>query len=79
LLLSVPLGVVTVTSPVVAPFGTLVVISVPETTLNFAANPAFVGAENFPQEFHESLESFSRREFPTFNSRQEALSWLVKD
>ena len=35
----VPLGVVTVTGPVVVPFGTLVVISVSETTLNFAGVP----------------------------------------
>jgi hypothetical protein len=31
-----PLGVVTVTGPVVAPFGTLVMISVFDTTLNLA-------------------------------------------
>jgi hypothetical protein len=45
----------------------------------YVKKAAFVGAENFPQQFHESLESFSRREFPTFNSREEALAWLVKD
>jgi len=38
-LLSVPLGVVTVRAPVVAPEGTLVVISVAETTLWVAAVP----------------------------------------
>ncbi|GEM_PF-3686719 len=37
LLLSVPLGVVTVTKPVVAPAGIAVVISVPETMVNAAA------------------------------------------
>src|SRR5208282_2251599 len=40
---------------------------------------AWVGAESFPQEFAESLGSFSRREFPTFKSPEEALAWLVKD
>jgi len=25
------------------------------------------------------LKSFSRREFPAFTSREEALAWLVKD
>jgi len=40
---------------------------------------AWVGAESFPHEFHKSLTNFSRREFPTFNSREEALAWLVKD
>jgi hypothetical protein len=40
---------------------------------------AWVGAEKFPEVFYENLRSFSRREFPTFKTRQEALSWLVKD
>ena len=40
---------------------------------------AWVGAENFPQEFSESLSNFSRREFPAFASREEALAWLVRD
>ena len=39
LLVSVPLGVTTLTTPVVAPSGTLVVISEPEATLNVAAVP----------------------------------------
>ena len=39
LLVRVPLGVVTVTKPLVAPFGTLVVISVPEATVNVAGMP----------------------------------------
>jgi len=40
---------------------------------------AWVGAENFPREFSRSLSNFSRREFPAFKSREEALAWLVKD
>jgi hypothetical protein len=40
---------------------------------------AWVGAEKFPHVLYENLKSFSRREFPTFKTRQEALSWLVKD
>src|SRR5262249_27281271 len=39
LLLSVPLGVVTWTLPVVAPVGTVVLISVRETTVNLAGVP----------------------------------------
>jgi hypothetical protein len=39
LLLSVPLGVVTWTAPVVAPVGTVVWISVSDTTVNVAAVP----------------------------------------
>jgi hypothetical protein len=40
---------------------------------------AWVGAEHVPEAFGDSLKSFSRREFPTFNTRQEALDWLVGD
>ncbi len=40
---------------------------------------AWVGAEHFPEEFAKSLKSFSRREFPAFETREEALAWLVKD
>jgi hypothetical protein len=39
LLDSVPLGATTLTAPVVAPVGTVVVISVAETTVNVAAVP----------------------------------------
>jgi hypothetical protein len=40
---------------------------------------AWVGAENFPEDFAESIRSFSRREFPVFTTREEALTWLAKD
>ena len=40
---------------------------------------AWVGTETFPKEFSQSLTNFSRREFPAFKSREEALAWLVKD
>jgi hypothetical protein len=40
---------------------------------------AWVGAENFPEVFGQNLKDFSRREFPTFKTRQEALNWLVGD
>src|ERR1700674_2858177 len=40
---------------------------------------AWMGAENFPQEFSKSLSNSSLREFPAFKSREEALAWLVKD
>ncbi len=40
---------------------------------------AWVGAENLPELFSENVKSFSRREFPTFKSREEALTWLAKD
>jgi hypothetical protein len=40
---------------------------------------AWVGAESLPELFSESVKSFSRREFPAFKTREEALAWLVKD
>ncbi|MGA8151646.1 MAG: hypothetical protein WB952_11900 [Terriglobales bacterium] len=40
---------------------------------------AWVGAEGFPPVFYENLKSFSRREFPTFKDRLEALEWLAAD
>ena len=40
---------------------------------------AWMGAEKFPPAFSEILRSFSRREFPVFTTREEALAWLAKD
>ena len=40
---------------------------------------AWVGTENSPRGFSENLSSFSRREFPAFRNREEALAWLAKD
>src|SRR5450755_5131303 len=44
----------------------------------FVKKSAFVGTENFPHGFCDSLSNFSRRTFPTFKTRDEALAWLVK-
>ena len=40
---------------------------------------AWVGAENLPPLFERNLKAFSRREFTTFKSREEALTWLLRD
>ena len=40
---------------------------------------AWVGVHTLPSVFFEHIKSFSRRELPTFNSREEALEWLVKE
>ena len=45
----------------------------------YVKKSAWVGPETFPQLFSESVRSFSRREFPAFKTREEALAWLVKD
>ena len=39
----------------------------------------WVGAGNLPSGFEKELKAFSRREFPTFKTREEALSWIVGD
>jgi hypothetical protein len=45
----------------------------------FIKKTAWVGAESFPEALSESLKTFSRRDFPSFESREDALSWLAKD
>ncbi len=40
---------------------------------------AWVGAEDIPYEYIQTLTSYSLREFPAFKSPEEALAWLVKD
>jgi hypothetical protein len=45
----------------------------------YVKRSAWMGTENFPQAFAESVGSFSRREFPIFETRKEALVWLAKD
>jgi len=45
----------------------------------YVKKSAWVGAKNFPKVISESMKSFSRREFPSFETREEALTWLVKD
>jgi hypothetical protein len=45
----------------------------------YVKRAAIVGAEGLPEVFYEALKAFSRREFPTFNTREEAMDWLVRD
>jgi hypothetical protein len=45
----------------------------------YVKKSAWVGTENFPPEFSENLRLFSRREFPAFKTRNEALAWLAKE
>jgi hypothetical protein len=40
---------------------------------------AWIGAENLPPVFEKNLKAFSRREFTIFKSREEGLTWLVKE
>jgi hypothetical protein len=43
----------------------------------YVKRSAWVGAESLPHVFHETIKSFSHREFPTFKTREEAMDWLV--
>ncbi len=45
----------------------------------YVKKAAWVGAEDIPSDFKKTLSSYSLREFPSFNSRDEALAWLVRD
>ena len=45
----------------------------------FVKKSALVGILSLPREFHDEMESFSRRNFAIFDTREEALRWLVQD
>ena len=45
----------------------------------YVKKSAWVGADSLPEEYQKGIRSFSRREFPRFKNRQEALDWLAKD
>jgi len=40
---------------------------------------AWVGIDKLPKIFLEHIKNFSRRELPTFKTREEAMDWLVKE
>ena len=40
---------------------------------------AWFGVEKLPKVFYEHIKSFSRRELPTFKTREEAMQWLVEE
>jgi len=44
----------------------------------FVKKGAFVGTENIPHAFLESFHNFSRRDIPSFKTREEAMDWLVE-
>jgi hypothetical protein len=43
----------------------------------YVRKSAWVGTENLPRVFYEHFKTFSQRDFPTFQTRDEALEWLV--
>ena len=51
------------------------------TVLNrpYVKRSALVGAESLPSAYYEAIKRFSQREFQQFNTREEALDWLVAE
>jgi hypothetical protein len=45
----------------------------------FVKKSAWVGTETLPHVFYEHFKSFSQRELPTFQTRDEAMDWLVAE
>jgi hypothetical protein len=44
----------------------------------YVRKSALIGTKSLPKEFCEKITKFSRRELPIFESREEALTWLVE-
>jgi hypothetical protein len=45
----------------------------------YVKRAAWVGTETLPHIFYEHFKNFSQRDLPTFNTREEAMEWLVQD
>ena len=45
----------------------------------YVKRSAWVGAESLPHVYVEHFKNFSRRDIPAFNTREEAMDWLVQD
>jgi hypothetical protein len=45
----------------------------------YVKKSAWVGTESLPHVFYENFKSFSQRDIPTFEGREEAMDWLVKE
>ena len=45
----------------------------------YVKRAALVGADSLPNAFYEAIKRFSQRDFPRFNTREEALDWLVAE
>ena len=43
----------------------------------YVKRSAWVGTNSLPKVFYENFKTFSQREFPSFNTREEAMDWLV--
>jgi hypothetical protein len=45
----------------------------------YVKHAAWVGTKSLPHVFYENLKSFSQRELPCFETREDAMDWLVRD
>jgi hypothetical protein len=45
----------------------------------YVKKSAWVGTESLPQVFYENFKTFSQRDIPAFQSREEALDWLTNE
>lgn len=45
----------------------------------YVKKSAWVGTDSLPHVFYENFKSFSQRHIPTFETREEAMDWLVKE
>ena len=56
--------------------------AIKETTVfnkTYVKKSAVVGVSSLPPDFYKDVKSFSNREFPAFETREEAMAWLVQD
>jgi len=45
----------------------------------YVKKSAWVGTDSLPHVFYENFKSFSQRDIPTFETREEAMEWLVQE
>jgi|SRR5215470_10191368 len=45
----------------------------------YVKRSAWIGAESVPKVYRENVKSFTQREYPSFQTREEAMDWLVKE
>lgn len=45
----------------------------------FVKRSALVGTDSLPHVFYEHFKNFSQRELPAFQTREEAMDWLVSE
>jgi hypothetical protein len=45
----------------------------------FVRRAAWVGSQGIPKAYLDNFKSFSQRDFPSFDTRDEAMDWLVSE